>query len=700
MTSATTRWRGPRDRVATGAVQCANAAIPIAFVELLWAANTGPWLGGTYAQWSSWFGTAAVYFALIGAAAIPSAFAARWLFPKVAWHMRTVVTCSASAAILALFLVAAAGTLSWPEGAAAVLLPLAVGVYTLSVRGGRAFGGTTASLLVLVSLLSGILTVRAAASLRYTVGQTAGYVLPAAAISGLAVLVLASLTAILLSRSAAARRVRWVTIAAIAFAFPAALYMSPHVVRRANAPHDAPNVLLITADALRAGYCSTFGGHVPTPNLGRLAQRGARFDACYSTAPWTIPALNAMFSAKYAPGLSPNVDVKERETEQLAYQTLAGYWLGPDGAGTITPFARRGYATAAYCGNGTMCDQGWLFDQFAHVVIAGQSRAWATSPLPLNPLADRCVKALFPGVLEDVPLDTTAEAAQFATDFLRTHFSGPFFLWVHFLDPHTPNDPPARYRKGAAPARGRFLGENWAEGAGRPFTNEEARALYEGEIEYMDSAVGTILDTLGRLGLDGRTYVCFSADHGEELWDRGQHGHGHSLLNEVVQVPLLFAGPSIAPRTIAEPVSTIGVMPTLLELAGLSGKETRAGRSLAPALRGEACDAVGAPCYALATHEFVPRTEPQQMVRDGRYKYVRGLVTGSSLLFDEADDALERTNLVESKPDVAARLDAELDAWQQTFPADFTAAQQAYGTIPAGPPSDEFRKNLEALGYL
>ncbi|HRK36165.1 MAG TPA: hypothetical protein PLJ47_16325, partial [Candidatus Hydrogenedentes bacterium] len=107
------------------------------------------------------------------------------------------------------------------------------------------------------------------------------------------------------------------------------------------------------------------------------------------------------------------------------------------------------------------------------------------------------------------------------------------------------------------------------------------------------------------------------------------------------------------------------------------------------------------PAFAQATYEFVPPSEPKQMVRDGNYKFVRWLISGERRLYDTSADPGERDNLVDKFPEIAQQMESKLDGWQETFPADFTTARGARNpVITLETPSPQLRENLEALGYL
>ncbi|HIJ65064.1 MAG TPA: sulfatase-like hydrolase/transferase, partial [Candidatus Hydrogenedentes bacterium] len=217
------------------------------------------------------------------------------------------------------------------------------------------------------------------------------------------------------------------------------------------------------------------------------------------------------------------------------------------------------------------------------------------------------------------------------------------------------------------------------------------RSLYTGEIEYLDSHVAKLLRTLDDLGLRDNTYIVFTSDHGEELWERGLYGHGHSLYDEQVRVPLIYAGPGLAPRTVEAPGSAIDIMPTLAELLGVKADETWHGQSIAPILIGREKWPEGRSCYVQATNYTAP--EPLQLVVSGAHKLIYGTETQRIELYSLAEDAEERYNLAEERPDLAATLRAQLSKWSESFPSRSFVEK-------LDPSQEDILQQLRAAGYL
>lgn len=500
-----------------------------------------------------------------------------------------------------------------------------------------------------------------------------------------------------------ARRAAGVVL--LAAALPLALEAAPWLVPRKGTA-GGHNVLVITADALRADICSVYGGDTATPALEGLAARGILFRKAYAAAPWTVPSLCALFSSKYPPGLTPGANDEQRELEELSYHKFGPYFLDEDGRTFVERLQyNEQYATGAYIGNMAILYQHWLLSGFAEVRFLDTLSYSARGRFDLLPVLQAAVARVYPPLVRERTMDSTETLVKYANDYIVRHRNENFFLWVHLMDPHTPFDPPEAYRSGVPEA-----GRAWQEFPPRPIEDRIelagnmsaseirlARELYRGEVRYIDWAVGDILRAVRRNGLENRTYVCFSSDHGEELYERGRYGHGYSMYDQLVRVPLIVAGPGLGQEAVDTPVSEIDLVPTFADLLGAPARPEWRGRSLVPMMRGE--PAAAQPVYAQATHHFRYRPEPMQMVLAWPWKLIRGLETGRKELYHLAEDPAETRDVAETQPREAGDLSALLAEWSNTFPVSF----EHYGEAPTaavGEVPSDLREIFENQGYL
>jgi arylsulfatase A-like enzyme len=274
------------------------------------------------------------------------------------------------------------------------------------------------------------------------------------------------------------------------------------------------------------------------------------------------------------------------------------------------------------------------------------------------------------------------------------------FLYVQYLDPHHPYAPPedllndepldalALNTVPSVPVkRIPYPLDRYDE----PTPEELAgvTALYDAEIRYCDRELGKLLDHLRARGWLDSSYVVITSDHGEELYDHGQWLHGHSLFDELVRVPLIVAGPGIAPRSIATPVSLLDVLPTIASWADAPVEFPIQGQSLAPLL---------APLDGGASSDrdvYFERPEEPGLsgIRLGTEKLIRLDAPESEIFmrFDVSKDPREQHDLHASD---AAALRARLSE------AQTKAAQQFRSHAAKVEMSGNVREHLKALGYI
>lgn len=499
-----------------------------------------------------------------------------------------------------------------------------------------------------------------------------------------------------------------VTVAAVLASAPVTLAVLPFASNRGSSvetEQKRPNVLIITADAMRADYCSVYGGSTPTPHLEALAARGALFQNFVTTAPWTSPSLDAMFSSKYPPGM-----ISRSTGADFIHRNLAPYWCDAAGRTFVDEVGDTGTTTAVFAGNWRISKEFWLVEPFQHHVAFWPQNPERRGPFRRLPVLHAAVASFLPSLAYTRPLDTTRELTDHAVEFLRQHRDRPFFLWVHYFDPHAPYDPPARFRTKDGPwSQYPPTGKMHQSGLPpdddqEPYevrlkrlveTIEFTRSLYAGEIRYVDDALGRVLDELNRLGLEDDTIVCFSSDHGEELWDHDQWGHGFSLYQEQLHVPFIVAGPGIERQTIEARVSQIDFVPTLANLLGLDASPEWHGTSLVPLLRGDELGDVGRTCFAQG-NDFPLAPEASQTVVSGRFKLIRGKESGRIELFDLVADPDEKTNVADQHAEVVQELVQQLDGWAAGFEPDLIPLLEK-DTIEILPEEIEA---LRATGYL
>jgi choline-sulfatase len=437
---------------------------------------------------------------------------------------------------------------------------------------------------------------------------------------------------------------------------------------------ERPNVVLVVSDTLRADALSCYGGPARTPNLCGVAERGMLFEHAYSAAPWTLPSAVSLFTGLPASAFADRPVGEEvgayhvPDTELLLGEALAarGYALRVDTENRVTlrPNVFQGF-----------------------------------EPLPAPRRA---------GDAEDpraVRMERTLE-------FLAAP-PEPFFLVRWGLDPHAPYAPPPERLAALAPLAESLprplafyasLGQRRAEHRlaehAPSFSDAELRllrALYDAEVEWMDELVGRMIDALVERGLMKRTIFVFTADHGEAFGEHGLFLHGEALIEPLLRVPLIVAGPGItAGHRIAQPVSLTDLVPTLRELLGEpAAPGSDPGASFAALLRGAAMDE-GRPVYA-GSGKAPGRGVDTLIV--GRSKLVAH-PGGRFALYDLAADPGETRDHASEQPGELAALRERLEAIR--FANEDQRRRRLSERSPAEIEKDrqETERELRALGYV
>lgn len=447
----------------------------------------------------------------------------------------------------------------------------------------------------------------------------------------------------------------------------------------------SPNVLLIVLDNVRADRLSLHGYHRDTtPSLRRWAGRGARFDRARATAPWTLPSHASMLTGRWPHELSTTVD----RPLDAARPTLAEF------------LASQGYAAAGLVANTYYCNAlyglGRGFARYEDFYENEQINLYEV--LYASRLGARLTLALGlePGTPGGQP--SRKSAAEINRDALgwvdaRVAENRPFFAFLNYYDAHGPFIPPDDYarqfglsrlpRAEQAAIMGRYarLVRGKAREEGGPSDAEVNRAAlelmsdtYDDCIAYLDGQVGRLLDDLDRRGVLDSTLVIVTSDHGEHLGDHGLIGHGQSLYQPLVHVPLLVIPPSGTASglerggSVAGPVSLRQIPATVADLTGLADRSPFPGRSLARPERAPGSETERPLSEVEHQRKFDPgplipaSRGPLWSLTDGDRKYIRH-DDGTEQLFDLAADPGEARNLADA-PGVLPELErfrAELE---------------------------------------
>ena len=378
-------------------------------------------------------------------------------------------------------------------------------------------------------------------------------------------------------------------------------------------PPQVENVVIITVDTLRADKLHAYNreSRVVAPALDSLVGSSA---VLYAQAQenWTKPSVATLLS-----GLFP-----------WQHHTAAEGTVLPNSVTLLSEtLSERGFHTAGFVANG------FVSNRF------GFRQGWSTWRNYVR--ESRRSKAQF--VANDV------------LEWLDARPQGtPFFLYVQTIDPHVPYIPPQGLIRQYDPrpyngpvnfSRDRLTLEHIKTGQMRPNARDRERleALYDAEITYHDEHLQRIIDGLAERGLADNTMLVLTSDHGEELFDHGSVGHGHSMWQELLHVPLFIRIPGLTDGgfEVQPVVGLVDVVPTALHALGLDVPDSLPGRSLVPVMRGEMPDA---PVPSVSSFQNVSRS-----IVLGRYKFMQR-ADSRLRVFDLQEDPDELHDLSAERP--------------------------------------------------
>lgn len=390
-----------------------------------------------------------------------------------------------------------------------------------------------------------------------------------------------------------------------------------------------PNIVLLTLDTTRADHLGSAGWEfASTPHLDALARRGVRFEHCDSVAPITLPAHASILSGL----IPPRHGVRDNGTFVLAPSVLT----------LAERLAAEGYDTAAVVSAIVLArrhglDQGFRIydDDLASGVSAGTA-------------------------VEERQAEATTAAALATIAGLRP----PYFLWVHYYDPHEEYRPPSRF---ADAARG-------------------PHRLYDGEIAYMDSEIGRLLAALPEASV-----VAAVGDHGEMLGEHGELTHGVLPFAGARRVPLLLAGPGVPAGQVSHCLArTVDLVPTLLGLAGVPVPGGLDGETLLAGSADSNCDRIS------YSESFLPyyayKWYPLRTLSDGRALYLQAPSPG---LFQLDSDPGEQRDLAAEQPELTRLWGSRLERLLAAAGETLAEARSPQSTL-----DEEQRRQLASLGYL
>ena len=359
-------------------------------------------------------------------------------------------------------------------------------------------------------------------------------------------------------------------------------------------------MLLITLDTTRADRLGCYGYEkAKTPNLDGLAAGGVRLMHAYSPVPLTLPAHCSLFTGTCPP--------------HHRVRNNGVYYLNEGNVTLAEVLKKEGFRTAAFVGSFTVDSRFGLAQGFDVY-----DDTFQTEEILKNFRSERRAEDVF------LPF----------SEWLDANWGQQFFCWIHFYDPHLPYDPPSPFKE---------------QSAGRP---------YDGEIAYMDSFVGKVMDKLSEKKIHDNTLVVIAGDHGEALGERREVDHGLFLYDNTLRIPLIFWAAGHLPSGFAvhSRAGLIDIMPTVLDILKIPMPSDVQGRSLIDALRSKKQKDV--PIY-------VETYYPQE---NYGWSHLLGLIEGDwklikapkPELYNLVKDPHEDRNVIQDEAKITGRMLSEL----------------------------------------
>ncbi len=468
------------------------------------------------------------------------------------------------------------------------------------------------------------------------------------------------------------------------------------------APPGAPDVVIVVLDTVRAKNVSTYGyARETTPTLSALAREGALFLDATSPSTWSLPSHASLFTGRYPSGHGAH---GEHVVLDDRFPTLAQV------------LAARGYETFCFTSNAWISDglgltRGFGFQDPTWREQAGAGRNFNF----IWRLLDRV------GLIEGDKGGATVVANFAEWTRARPADARPAFVFLNFIEAHFPyhqlpreyaqrfTDRPASELEDVSMA---LMAQQFG-GPGRPLAEVEtpARDLYDGGIVYVDALLKQVVEAIRARGTLDRTVLVVLADHGETLGERaGFFGHGPSLYQDVVSVPLVVRYPPriAAGVRVPVPVSTVSVFGTVVDLAGFEAPPTLQVPSLVPLTTGAVdgsgpvlaelslMTAMGAPERVLADPQMHGGRR-YRALRDGSWKLVESSA-GERFLYDLAEDPGESHDVAAERPQELARLAARLEEARVALGLPALDVDLARGEATELDPATKER--LRQLGYV
>ncbi len=463
---------------------------------------------------------------------------------------------------------------------------------------------------------------------------------------------------------------------------------------------DAPNIILITIDTVRADHMSLYGyQRETTPKLRELAKNATLYTRAISAGDMTLPSHSSIFTGMYARQHGAHYDPWNGNPEGRPlsdkFQTIAEI-LSEAGYLTKGVVANIAYLTSDFGFN-----QGFqYYDQRMPVIFFGKTGPFYIRQIIRNTLLRFASTSTFDRKYRTAK-KINSEVFKILDDVRKG--SRPNFLLINYMDAHEPYYPPSPFDRQYPGKDEMFCSsyyhtmEKEVMQLKRNVTDKERDHLisqYDGGIAYIDFHIGKLIERLKELGLYKNSLIIITSDHGDSFGERNLVGHGVSVYQDQIYIPLIVKYPNIKKKEVVdEIVSSVDIMPTILELLTYKTPDNLQGISLQKLESGKTREVISESFpYGgwLEWHSRFDRVE--RAIFSGPYKFISS-TAGKKELYNLLQDSSEKDILNKTENKITMDLEAKLNRWLETTVPRFES------TSKKGLNKDTLER-LKALGYV
>ncbi len=396
-----------------------------------------------------------------------------------------------------------------------------------------------------------------------------------------------------------------------------------------------PNIILITLDTVRADHISFYGNkNIKTPTIDQIAKKSTTFFNAFTPAPMTLPSHCSIFT-----GLYPQThNVHDNDIFQLRKSVI-----------TLTEFLNKtNYNTAAFVSSIILnahygLDQGFdLYDDLSKFSSSASA-------------------------LIERQADTTTKHA---CNWIQNNAKIPFFIWIHYFDPHFPYQPPP------------------------PFSEIYSSNLYDGEIAYTDSSLTKLFDCISKKYDLNNSVIIIAGDHGEGLFQHNEEKHGIFLYNSTTKVPLIIKIPYAKPSIVFDNVSLIDILPTILNYLNIPIPSYIEGTSLLTKITHSAPLKNRALFFETFMPYYTYKWSHSFAIIENNFKYIDLPIPE---LYNLEKDNDEIKNLFNDKPEIANKLKKKLNNF---FSKTLIKPWEIKHFFSSSIYDEDIREKLKSLGYI